>query len=188
MVGKGLTFDSGGYTLKPGSAMTGMKFDMSGAAAVLEASDAIAQLDLPLRFVTVVGSTENMIDSDAFRVDDVVTAANGKTIEITNTDAEGRLVLADCLHHARSLGATHVVDLATLTGGVLVALGDYHAGLMGATSRGSTGSPRPASGPASTPGSCRCIRPSSGCTGRTSPTSRTPRTSGWPSPATRASS
>jgi leucyl aminopeptidase len=131
MVGKGLTFDSGGYTLKPGSAMTGMKFDMSGAAAVLEASDAIAQLDLPLKFVTVVGATENMIDTNAFRVDDVVTAANGKTIEITNTDAEGRLVLADCLHHARSIGATHMVDLATLTGGVVVALGDYHAGLMG---------------------------------------------------------
>ncbi|HWG83155.1 MAG TPA: M17 family metallopeptidase, partial [Gaiellales bacterium] len=78
-----------------------------------------------------VGATENMIDTNAMRVDDVVTAANGKTIEITNTDAEGRLVLADCLHHARSLGATHMVDLATLTGGVVVALGDYHAGLMG---------------------------------------------------------
>jgi leucyl aminopeptidase len=72
-----------------------------------------------------------MIDTNAFRVDDVLTAANGKTIEITNTDAEGRLVLADCLHHARTLGATHMVDLATLTGGVVIALGDYHAGLMG---------------------------------------------------------
>ena len=131
MVGKGLTFDSGGYSLKPPTAMTGMKFDMSGAAAVLEASDAIAQLQLPLKFVSVVGATENMIDTNAMRVDDVVTTANGKTIEITNTDAEGRLVLADCLHHARSLGATHMVDLATLTGGVVVALGDYHAGLMG---------------------------------------------------------
>jgi leucyl aminopeptidase len=131
MVGKGLTFDSGGYSLKPATAMSGMKFDMSGAAAVLEASDAIAQLQLPLKFVSVVGATENMIDTNAMRVDDVVTAANGKTIEITNTDAEGRLVLADCLHHARSMGATHMVDLATLTGGVVVALGDYHAGLMG---------------------------------------------------------
>src|SRR6476659_5770522 len=131
MVGKGLTFDSGGYSLKPPTAMSGMKFDMSGAAAVLEASDAIAQLQLPLKFVSVVAVTENMIDTNAMRVDDVVTAANGKTIEITNTDAEGRLVLADCLHHARSLGATHMVDLATLTGGVDVALGDYHAGLMG---------------------------------------------------------
>ena len=131
MVGKGLTYDSGGYSLKPPNSLIGMKFDMSGAAAVLEASDAIAQLDLPLRFITVVGSTENMMDTNAYRVDDVVKAGNGKTIEITNTDAEGRLVLADCLHHARTLGATHLVDLATLTGGVVVALGDYHAGLMG---------------------------------------------------------
>jgi leucyl aminopeptidase len=131
MVGKGLTFDSGGYSLKPPASQIGMKADMSGAAAVLEASDAIAELGLPLRFVTVVGATENMIDTNAFRVDDVVTAANGKTIEITNTDAEGRLVLADCLHHARTLGATHMVDLATLTGGVVIALGDYHAGMMG---------------------------------------------------------
>jgi leucyl aminopeptidase len=131
MVGKGLTYDSGGYSLKPAASQVGMKFDMSGAAAVLEASNAIAELALPLRFVTVVGATENMIDTNAFRVDDVITAANGKTIEVTNTDAEGRLVLADCLHHARTLGATHMVDLATLTGGVVVALGDYHAGLMG---------------------------------------------------------
>ena len=131
MVGKGLTYDSGGYSLKPAASLIGMKFDMSGAAAVLEASNAIAELELPLRFVTVVGATENMLDTNAYRVDDVVTAANGKTIEITNTDAEGRLVLADCLHHARPLGATHMVDLATLTGGVVVALGDYHAGLMG---------------------------------------------------------
>jgi leucyl aminopeptidase len=131
MVGKGLTFDSGGYSLKPPASQIGMKTDMSGAAAVLEASNAIAELGLPLQFVTVVGATENMIDTNAFRVDDVVTAANGKTIEITNTDAEGRLVLADCLHHARTLGATHLVDLATLTGGVVVALGDYHAGVMG---------------------------------------------------------
>ena len=131
MVGKGLTYDSGGHTLKPHSALIGMKYDMSGAAAVLEASAAIAERELPLRFVTVVGATENMLDTNAYRVDDVVTAANGKTIEVTNTDAEGRLVLADCLHHARGLGATHLVDLATLTGGVVVALGDYHAGLMG---------------------------------------------------------
>jgi leucyl aminopeptidase len=131
LVGKGLTYDSGGYTLKPASALVGMKFDMSGAAAVLEATNAIAELELPLKTVTVVGATENMLDTQAFRVDDIVRAANGKTIEITNTDAEGRLVLADCLHHARSLGATHLVDIATLTGGVTIALGDYHAGLMG---------------------------------------------------------
>ena len=130
LVGKGITFDSGGLSLKPARSMTGMKFDMSGAAAVLEATAAIAELGLPLRVVTVAGATENLVDSHGYRPDDVVTASNGRTIEITNTDAEGRLVLADCLHHARSLGATHLVDVATLTGAVIVALGDYHAGLI----------------------------------------------------------
>jgi leucyl aminopeptidase len=129
LVGKGLTFDTGGYSLKPARSMTGMKFDMSGAAAVLEATAAIAALELPLQVVTVVGAVENLVSAVAMRPDDVVTAANGKTIEITNTDAEGRLVLADCLHHARNQGATHVVDLATLTGAMVVALGDWHAGM-----------------------------------------------------------
>ena len=110
--------------------MIGMKFDMSGAAAVLEATGAIAELGLPIEVVTVIGATENMIGRRPCKADDVVTAANGKTVEINNTDAEGRLVLADCLHHARSLGATHVVDLATLTGAVVTALGDLHAGLF----------------------------------------------------------
>ena len=130
LVGKGLTYDSGGYTLKPARALVGMKFDMSGAAAVLEATGAIAELGLPIEVVTVIGATENMIGMSAFKTDDIVTAANGKTVEINNTDAEGRLVLADCLHHARSLGATHVIDLATLTGAVVTALGDLHAGLF----------------------------------------------------------
>jgi leucyl aminopeptidase len=111
--------------------MTGMKFDMSGASAVLEATAAIAELGLPIEVVTVVGAVENLVSPTGMRPDDIVRAANGKTIEITNTDAEGRLVLADCLHHARSLGATHVIDLATLTGAVIVGLGDYHAGLFG---------------------------------------------------------
>jgi leucyl aminopeptidase len=131
LVGKGITFDSGGLSLKPARAMTGMKYDMSGAAAVLEATDAIAGLGLPLKVVTVVGATENMIDAGAYKVDEVVTAMNGKTIEVTNTDAEGRLVLADCLHYARTQGVTHLVDVATLTGAVIVALGDYFAGVMG---------------------------------------------------------
>jgi leucyl aminopeptidase len=130
LVGKGLTYDSGGYTLKPARSLIGMKFDMSGAAAVLEATGAIAELGLPIEVVTVIGATENMIGMSAFKTDDIVTAANGKTVEISNTDAEGRLVLADCLHHARSLGATHVIDLATLTGAVVTALGDLHAGLF----------------------------------------------------------
>jgi leucyl aminopeptidase len=130
LVGKGITFDAGGLTLKPARSLVGMKFDMSGAAAVLEATAAIAELGLPLRVVTVIGATENLPDSNGMKVDDIVRAANGKTIEITNTDAEGRLLLADCLHHARSLGATKLVDLATLTGAVVVALGDLHAGLF----------------------------------------------------------
>ena len=130
LVGKGLTYDSGGYTLKPARSLVGMKFDMSGAAAVLEATGAIAELGPPIEVVTVIGATENMIGMSAFKTDDIVTAANGKTVEINNTDAEGRLVLADCLHHARSLGATHVIDLATLTGAVVTALGDLHAGLF----------------------------------------------------------
>jgi leucyl aminopeptidase len=131
LVGKGLTFDSGGLSLKPARSMTGMKFDMSGASAVLEATAAIAELELPIQVVTVVGAVENLVSATGMRPDDVVRAANGKTIEITNTDAEGRLVLADCLHHARSLGATHVVDLATLTGAIVTALGDLHAGMFG---------------------------------------------------------
>jgi leucyl aminopeptidase len=131
LVGKGLTFDTGGYSLKPARSMTGMKFDMSGAAAVLEATAAIAELDLPIEVVTVVGAVENLVSATGMRPDDIVTAANGKTIEITNTDAEGRLVLADCLYHARAQGATHVVDLATLTGAMIVALGDMHAGVFG---------------------------------------------------------
>jgi len=130
LVGKGLTYDSGGYTLKPARALVGMKFDMSGAAAVREATGAIAGLGLLIVVVKVTGATENMIGMSAFKTDDIVTAANGKTVEINNTDAEGRLVLADCLHHARSLGATHVIDLATLTGAVVTALGDLHAGLF----------------------------------------------------------
>jgi leucyl aminopeptidase len=131
LVGKGLTFDTGGLSLKPARSMTGMKFDMSGAAAVLEATAAIAELELPIQVVTVVGAVENLVSASGMRPDDVVRAANGKTIEITNTDAEGRLVLADCLHHARSLGATHLVDLATLTGAIVVALGDLHTGMFG---------------------------------------------------------
>ncbi len=131
LVGKGVTFDSGGLSIKPARSLVGMKYDMSGAAAVLEATAAIAELGLPVRVVTIAGATENLIDSRGFKVDDIITAANGKTIEITNTDAEGRLVLADCMHYARMLGATHLVDVATLTGAVVVALGDTHAGLMG---------------------------------------------------------
>jgi leucyl aminopeptidase len=129
-VGKAVTFDTGGISLKPGAKMAEMKFDMSGGAAVLEAVAAIARLRIPVRVVAVVGATENMPSGHASRPGDIVRAANGTTIEINNTDAEGRLVLADCLVHARALGATRLVDVATLTGAVITALGSTHAGLM----------------------------------------------------------
>jgi leucyl aminopeptidase len=129
-VGKAVTFDSGGISLKPGAKMAEMKFDMSGGAAVLEATAAIARLRLPVRLIAVVGATENLPSGSAVKPGDIVTAANGKTIEINNTDAEGRLVLADCLCHAVAEGAERIVDLATLTGAVIVALGSTYSGLM----------------------------------------------------------
>jgi leucyl aminopeptidase len=130
LVGKAVTFDSGGISLKPGAKMAEMKFDMSGGAAVIEAVAAIARLRLPVRLVAVVGATENLPSGHATKPGDIVTASNGKTIEVNNTDAEGRLVLADCLSHAVSEGAEQLVDLATLTGAVIVALGSTYAGLM----------------------------------------------------------
>jgi leucyl aminopeptidase len=129
-VGKAVTFDSGGISLKPGPKMSEMKFDMSGGAAVIEAVGAIARLGLPVALVGVVGATENLPSGRAVKPGDIVTSAAGKTIEVNNTDAEGRLVLADCLHHAVSLGAQRIVDLATLTGAVIVALGSTYAGLL----------------------------------------------------------
>ena len=131
LVGKAITFDSGGISIKPAARMENMKSDMAGGAAALCGLGAIAELGLALRVVAVVPATENMPGGHSSRPGDIVTALNGKTIEITNTDAEGRLVLADALVHARRRGATHVVDLATLTGAVVIALGDYYAGVMG---------------------------------------------------------
>jgi leucyl aminopeptidase len=129
-VGKAVTFDSGGISLKPGAKMAEMKFDMSGGAAVISAVAAIARMKLPVRIVAVVGATENLPSGRSVKPGDIVKASNGKTIEINNTDAEGRLVLADCLCHAISLGAEQVVDLATLTGAVIIALGSTYAGLI----------------------------------------------------------
>jgi leucyl aminopeptidase len=129
-VGKAVTFDSGGISLKPGAKMAEMKFDMSGGAAVIEAVAAIARLGLPVKLVAVVGATENLPSGRSIKPGDIVTAANGKTIEVNNTDAEGRLVLADCLHHAVGLGAERIVDLATLTGAVIIALGSTYSGVM----------------------------------------------------------
>ena len=107
-----------------------MKSDMGGGAAVLAAMGAIAELALPVRVLAVVPSCENMPGGHAYRPGDIITALNGKTIEVTNTDAEGRLILADALWHTRESGATHIVDLATLTGAMVIAMGDYYAGLF----------------------------------------------------------
>jgi leucyl aminopeptidase len=130
LVGKAITFDTGGISLKPSLHMEDMKGDMGGGAAVIEATGAIAELGLPVRVFTVAAATENMPSGHAYRPGDIITAANGKTIEITNTDAEGRLVLADALWYARQQGATHLLDLATLTGAMEVALGDLYAGVF----------------------------------------------------------
>jgi leucyl aminopeptidase len=128
-VGKAVTFDTGGISIKPSAKMQEMKFDMSGGAAVIEATGAIARLGLPVTLTAVVPSTENMPSGHAVKPGDVVTAMNGKTIEVNNTDAEGRLILADALCYAVDQGAERIVDIATLTGGVLISLGHTHAGL-----------------------------------------------------------
>ncbi|HZU20076.1 MAG TPA: leucyl aminopeptidase family protein [Gaiellaceae bacterium] len=128
LVGKAVTFDSGGISLKQPLRMQDMKGDMAGGAAAVEGLAAIASLGLPIRAVAVVAATENLQGGNAFKPGDILRAASGKTIEIINTDAEGRLLLADALHHARELGATHVIDLATLTGAMTLALGDLIAG------------------------------------------------------------
>jgi leucyl aminopeptidase len=129
-VGKGVTFDTGGLWLKPKESLAGEKYDMSGGAVVIEALGAIAELGLPLRALVVVGATENSIDGAAMRPGDVLRALDGTTIEMVNTDAEGRLVLADCLAYARREGAERLVDVATLTGGAVAALGWTYAALF----------------------------------------------------------
>jgi leucyl aminopeptidase len=130
LVGKAVTFDSGGISIKPSARMHEMKMDMSGGAAVIEAVDAIAELGLGVDVLAVVPSTENMPSGHALKPGDIVTQHNGKTVEIINTDAEGRLILADALSWCTTEGADRVVDLATLTGAVLTALGSTYAGLI----------------------------------------------------------
>ena len=130
LVGKAITFDTGGISLKPSLHMQDMKGDMAGGAAVIEATGAIADLGLPVRVLAVAAACENMPSGHAYRPGDIITAMNGKTIEVTNTDAEGRLVLADALWYAREQGATHILDLATLTGAMELALGDLYAGIF----------------------------------------------------------
>jgi leucyl aminopeptidase len=130
LVGKGVTFDSGGISIKPSGGMHEMKMDMSGAAAVLETVSALAKLEVPIDVLAVIPSTENMPSGTAVKPGDIITQLNGKTVEVNNTDAEGRLILADALAYSVELGADRIVDLATLTGAVLVALGSTYAGLI----------------------------------------------------------
>jgi leucyl aminopeptidase len=130
LVGKGITFDTGGISLKPALDMDAMKGDMAGGATVIATLDAIARLKPKINVVGIVVATENMPSGKATKPGDVVRAMNGKTIEVINTDAEGRLVLADGLVYARRLGATHLVDIATLTGAVVTALGHTSTGVM----------------------------------------------------------
>ena len=131
LVGKGVTFDSGGISIKPSAAMDEMKHDMSGAATVVGALRACALLDLPIPVVGVIGAAENLPSGTAYRPGDVLTSASKKTIEVLNTDAEGRVVLADALHFARTeYEPSAIVDLATLTGACVVALGHYATGLF----------------------------------------------------------
>jgi len=134
LVGKGVTFDTGGISIKPADGMDRMKDDMSGGAAVAAAMRAIATLGGPHRVVAVIPMTENMPGGTAIRPGDVLTGASGKTVEIINTDAEGRLILGDALWYAQTLGATHLVDVATLTGACTIALGKSVSGLFGSSS------------------------------------------------------
>ncbi|MEW5309913.1 MAG: hypothetical protein WDW38_001756 [Sanguina aurantia] len=131
LVGKGVTFDSGGISLKPGAGMEEMKFDMGGAAAVLGAFVAAVKMELKINIVCVVPTVENMPDGDAYRPSDVITSLAGLTIEVLNTDAEGRLILCDALTYTAQTFQPHsIVDAATLTGACVVALGKHATGLM----------------------------------------------------------
>jgi leucyl aminopeptidase len=131
LVGKTITYDTGGYSLKVNNGMKGMKYDKCGGMAVLGAMHAIASAKLPVRVTALLPAAENMVSSDSYRPDDIIELYNGVTVEVTNTDAEGRLVLADALAWAcKTLKPSHIVDIATLTGGVVTALGSWCAGLM----------------------------------------------------------
>ncbi|WP_200763924.1 leucyl aminopeptidase [Nitrosophilus alvini] len=132
IVGKGLTYDSGGLSLKPSDFMVTMKSDKSGACAVLGIIKAASEMELPVEIHAIAGAAENMVNGNAYKPDDILTAKNGKTIEVRNTDAEGRLVLADCLCYAQDeVKPDFILDFATLTGACVVALGEYTSGIMG---------------------------------------------------------
>jgi leucyl aminopeptidase len=132
LVGKGITFDTGGISIKPSENMDRMKDDMAGGAAVICAMIALSRLNAPVACIGVIPATENMPSGHAMKPGDILTSAEGKTVEVLNTDAEGRLILGDALWYARTLGVTHLVDVATLTGACAVALGRAASGLFGA--------------------------------------------------------
>ena len=131
LVGKGVTFDSGGISIKPSEKLEEMKGDMAGGAAVMAAISAIAQLKPKINVIAIIPATENLPSGKALKPGDILTAMGGKTIEIISTDAEGRLILADALGYAKKLGAKHIVDVATLTGAMVVALGNIYSGAFG---------------------------------------------------------
>jgi leucyl aminopeptidase len=128
IIGKGVTFDTGGVSIKPAEGMEKMKYDMAGGAAVLGAMQALAQLKPAIPVTALVPAVENMPGGRAQRPGDIVTTLSGKTVEVLNTDAEGRLILADAITYAKRLGCTHLVDAATLTGAIVVALGHVNVG------------------------------------------------------------
>jgi leucyl aminopeptidase len=131
LVGKAVTFDTGGISIKPAEGMEKMKYDMAGGATMLGVMRALAALKPSVKVICVVPSTENMPGGTAQKPGDIQTAMSGKTIEVLNTDAEGRLILADGVHYAKQLGATHLVDAATLTGAIVVALANVNVGVFG---------------------------------------------------------
>ncbi|HUP62308.1 MAG TPA: leucyl aminopeptidase, partial [Thermoanaerobaculia bacterium] len=130
LVGKGLTFDSGGISIKPAEKMEEMKFDMCGAAAVIGIVEAASRLELPVRITGIFAATENLPSGSAYKPGEIITMMNGKTVEIVNTDAEGRMILGDALHYASNLKPDHIIDYATLTGACVVALASDAAGLF----------------------------------------------------------
>ncbi len=158
LVGKGITFDTGGISIKPADGMEKMKYDMAGGAAMIGAMRAIALLKPKVRVIGIVCAAENMPDGKAQKPGDVQIAMNGKSIEIINTDAEGRLVLADGLCYARQLGATHLIDAATLTGACVVALGMVNAGVFANDEATTNASIRPPTTPASASGAFRSTK------------------------------
>ncbi len=130
LVGKGITFDTGGISLKPGASMDEMKYDMCGAASVIGAFQAVVELGLPINLVTIVPAVENMPDGNSYRPGDVLKSYAGKTIEVLNTDAEGRLILCDALAYGKEMNPASMIDVATLTGACVIALGHHASGLM----------------------------------------------------------